>query len=67
MALKGTALFVCSQLKGRAGPDCYVSAGGWLVGVDFMLTAEELEQLLEVNCSRKTSEDDDDQEEPCQS
>lgn len=67
MALKGTALFVCSQLKGRAGPDCQVSAGGWLVGVDFMLTAEELEQLLEVNCSRKTSEDDDDQEEPCQS
>ena len=67
MALRGTALFVCSQLQGRAGPDCQVSAGGWLVGVDIMLTAEELEQLLEANCSVKISEDDDDQEEPCQS
>ena len=62
MALKGTALFVCSQLKGRAGPDCQVSSGGWLVGVDFMLTAEELEQLLEANCSVKNSEDETEEE-----
>lgn len=67
MALERTALFVCSQLQGRAGPDDQVRAGGWLVEVDFMLTAEELEQLLEANCSVKISEDDDDQEEPCQS
>lgn len=41
-------------------------AGGWWELI-FMLTAEELEQLLEANCSVKISEDDDDQEEPCQS
>ena len=41
-------------------------AGGWWELI-FMLTAEELEQLLEANCSVKISEDDDDQEELCQS
>ena len=63
-------LFVCLQKGTEPDRTARSAPAGWLVGVDIMLTAEELEQLLEVNCSVKQSEEDDeepDQEEPCQS